>query len=268
MKKRILIPTDFSKNAWNALMYAVELYKREQVDFYLLNAYGNDRKTFPKEYAEKELEKIRQHLSIKTVYPDHTFHTEAVYSTLINGIKEMVETKDIEMVIMGTKGETDSKHAVYGSNTIDAMEHVRNCPVLAVPENVVFCDPNEIVFPTSYKTHYKRRELKHLYEISRITNAPVRILHVQGKKSLSKQQQSNKDLLEECFEGMEYSFHWMENIGVQEGLIKFVTEHNSQMIAFINKKHPFFGSVFSNPMVKKLGLYSKVPVLALHDLRN
>ena len=29
MKKKILLPTDFSKNAYNAINYAIELYKEE-----------------------------------------------------------------------------------------------------------------------------------------------------------------------------------------------------------------------------------------------
>jgi hypothetical protein len=40
------------------------------------------------------------------------------------------------------------------------------------------------------------------------------------------------------------------------------------MIAFMNKKHHFFGSIFSNSMVKDLGDTANVPLLALHDLRN
>ncbi len=40
------------------------------------------------------------------------------------------------------------------------------------------------------------------------------------------------------------------------------------MIAFINKKHNFFGSIFSNPMVKELGNNPNISVLTLHDLRN
>ena len=39
MKRNILIPTDFSENAWNALNYAVHLYKEDECSFYLLNAY-------------------------------------------------------------------------------------------------------------------------------------------------------------------------------------------------------------------------------------
>lgn len=37
--KRILLPTDFSENSWNAIQYAMELYKEDVCTFYLLNAY-------------------------------------------------------------------------------------------------------------------------------------------------------------------------------------------------------------------------------------
>ncbi len=268
MKKRILIPTDFSKNAWNAVAYAADLYKREEVDFYLLHAYGDSQKENTAENSEKEFKKIMQHLAIKTIYQDHTYFTISLKNSLLLAIKQTVESKDIEIVVMGTKGETDSTAVFYGSNTIAAMEQVRNCPVMAIPRNIVYQDPNEIVFPTSFKTHFKRRELKHLFEISRITNAPVRILHIVKEKGLTSQQNSNKNLLEDSFDGLDYSFHWLENVEVQEGLFNFVTERSSGMIAFINKKHLLFGRIFSNPMVKQLGIYATVPVLALHDLRN
>ena len=40
------------------------------------------------------------------------------------------------------------------------------------------------------------------------------------------------------------------------------------MNVFINKKHVFFKSILTKPMVKDLGHNARVPVLALHDLRN
>lgn len=39
MRRKILIPTDFSKNATKALRYAIELYKNDSCDFYLLNVF-------------------------------------------------------------------------------------------------------------------------------------------------------------------------------------------------------------------------------------
>ena len=37
--KNILVTTDFSENAWNATLYALELFKNEVCVFHLLNTY-------------------------------------------------------------------------------------------------------------------------------------------------------------------------------------------------------------------------------------
>ena len=37
--KNILLPTDFSDNSWNAIQYAIQLYKDEECTFHLFNAY-------------------------------------------------------------------------------------------------------------------------------------------------------------------------------------------------------------------------------------
>ncbi|WP_368662392.1 universal stress protein [Zobellia laminariae] len=39
MYKRILVPTDFSKNALNAVRYALDLYAKLNCEFYFLNVF-------------------------------------------------------------------------------------------------------------------------------------------------------------------------------------------------------------------------------------
>lgn len=283
MKKKILLPTDFSKNAWNALRYSSELYKNEEVDFYLLNSYmvqnySIDNLMIPepgekyfedaKSKSELGLQKLLQQVEILNVPSNHTYFTKAVYGLPLNAVKNFVEDKDIDLVIASNKGETDAVDVVIGSNSFDFMEKVRNCPVFMIPEGSTFKEPNEIVFPTSFKTHYKRRELTHLYEIARITNAPVRILHVSKEEELSEEQIEKKALLEECFDGLNYTFHFLENTKVQTGLNLFTQSRKSEMISFINRKHGFFESLFTKTMAEDLVYNAKVPVLALHDLRN
>ncbi len=283
MKKRILLPTDFSKNAWNAILYASDLYKDETCDFYILNAFTEkaydidglvNAKPGDKDYnmAEEEskmaLQKTLKRLALHYVNPNHTLHTMSLYGSPLDAIKQAIELKDIDLVVMGTKGATDDTNVFYGGNAIDVMEKSRNCPVLAIPGDYSFKEPKEIVFPTSFKTHYKRRELQYLYEISKITNAPVRILHINNEIHLSDLQNQNKDLLEDCLDGLDYTFHWLDNVGVNTGLHNFVQSRNSDMVVFINKKHSFIETLFSSPMVNDLGFNSRVPVLVLHDLRN
>jgi len=282
MKKKILLPTDFSKNAWNALKYSSELYKNEEVDFYLLNAYsiqnysldtfmlpepGEEWYDEAKAKSELGLEKQLEHVALLDIPQNHTYFTKSVLNIPVDAVKDFVEEKDMDLVIISNKGEGDALDVLMGSNSIDIMEKVRNCPVFLIPAEVAFKDPNEIVFPTSFKTHYKRRELNYLYEIAKITNAPIRILHV-SKEDLSEEQEEKKLLLEECFDGLTFTYHFLEDTDVQKGLNLFSESRGSEMIAFINKKHAFFSSIFSKPMVKELGFNAKVPVLALHDLRN
>ena len=283
MRRKILIPSDFSKNAWDALMYAMELYKAEPCDFYILNVYNfsgyamdniivaqpnNEYAEAVKEKSMKGLQKILQRVSFHGEGTDHAFYTISKNDNLLDAIKEVVELKDIDLVFMGTKGDTDSFNVSFGSNTVTVMEKERNCPVMAIPPDTVYVPPSEIVFPTSFKTHFKKRELVHLIDIARITKAPIRILHVQTEKQLSETQVNYKGMLEEYFEDVEYSFHDLEKGNISEAVEHFVQSRDSGMIAFINKKHTFFGSIFSKPLVKELGMHSKVPVLALHDFRN
>jgi nucleotide-binding universal stress UspA family protein len=283
MKKRILIPTDFSRNAWNAIKYAMELYKREYVEFfilhtYYLSGYSKENLLSPEpteealkkvqEASEKDMEKLKVQMGFYEENDNHTFQYMSEFGSFFDVMKKTVEKQDIELVIMGTQGETDNKTVILGSNAVNAMEKIRNCPVLAIPSNVLFKDPNEIVFPTSFRTHYKEKELATMVEISRCTNSPIRILHIQKGKNLSKSQLENKALLEKILEPAAYTHHTLYNVDLRDGVSCFVQSRQSEMIAIVNKKHNFFGSVFSNPMVKELGKHTNVPLLAMHDLRN
>jgi len=283
VRKKIAVPTDFSKNAWNAISYALELFKNEACDFYVLNVYdasnylldplmvlnpNDDALQIAQEQSENGLAKILQRISFRDEALDHHFHYLSESGEFLSVLEELVEKKDVELIVLGTKGGTDAANIAYGSNAVKVMEKIRNCPVLAVPPNVLFTEPNEIVFPTSFRTHFKRRELDHLIYIARITNAPIRVLHVQKEPELDATQQNYKALLMECFDGLEYSFHNLDGANVSDALQFFVQSRGSEMIAFINKKHTFFSSIFSAPMVKKLGASTKVPLLAMHDLRN
>ncbi len=283
MKKKILIPTDFSTNSWNSIQYARKLFRKEECIFYILNAFTSEFYTtnsmmtsepgekfydLARKNSEEGLSEQLELLNTEDPIPNHTYKTISRYNLVLDAIKKTVEEEDIGLIAISNKGKSNASNKLFGSMTIQVMEKVRNCPVLVIPSTLKFKAPNEIVFPTSFKTHFKQRELIHLYEISRITGAPIRVLHVNLEKSLSEKQKKNKKLLEECLEGLEVSFHWMDLVEVQKGVQSFVQSRGSEMIAFINKKHAFFNTIFSFPMVKYLGHYSKIPVLVMHDLRN
>ncbi|MBO3116976.1 universal stress protein [Winogradskyella sp. DF17] len=276
MKKRILLPTDFSKNAMNAISYALDLYTQDSCDFYVLNTYTIEPYTMEmnalstmeesKKNSTIKLSRLLKHLQKKTCNANHNFHMISECSALLDAMQELINSYDIDMVIMGTKGDTDSRTEVYGSQTVLAIEKLTACPILAVPAGASFNGINAIVFPTGYHTPYKRREFQYLIDIAEKTNATINIFHVvDGSKGLSKSQLQKQELLRGYFEHIKYKFHKVEASNVQKALDSFIEEFDCDMVVFINKKHNFLRWVLSKPMVKQLTYYSTVPILALHD---
>ncbi len=283
MKKKILIPTDFSKNAWNAITYAADLFKDHKCSFILLNTFGSlgyniadlmvpepGTKSYDtaEEASEKGLLKVGTMLDFRGKNLNHEYKTISKFGDLLSVMKSVIEKNDIELVIMGTKGASNNRGALFGSNTILSMEKLRNCPTLGIPLDTRFASVKEIVFPTSYKTHYKRRELQYLIDIALLQDATICVLHANPRDEMSQSQEENKQLLTECLENVKTDFHHLHTSDPVQAVQIFVESRNSDMIALINKKHAFFGSIFTSPMVKELGMFSKVPLLVMHDLRN
>ncbi len=283
MKKKILIPTDFSKNAWNAIIYAAALFKEKECTFYLLNAHGSTIYSTSemmvsepgtlsydsaKAKSEEGLAKVLEMLDFRDKNHKHNYITVSQFNDPLRAIYSVVEKRDIELVVMGTKGASDYENRLFGSNTVRVMEELRNCPILGIPLDAHVVHLKEIVFPTSFKTHYKRRELLYLVELAQIQHANICVLHIGEDQELDEEQLEDRKLLEECLEGASFTWHHLGGSNVANGVQRFIESRNSDMVAFINRKHSFFSNIFSKPMVKELGMFSKVPLLVMHDLRN
>ncbi len=279
MNKRILIPTDFSNNALNASRYAIDLYAKLNCEFYFLNIFrldyyttrnlnlpepGSTEYETAKAESEDNFIKLFDLLGLNNANSRHTYHKLSSFNFLSEAVKQTIAENDIDLVVMGTKGATSNRGVIFGSNTINAMEKIRECPVLAVPQEVRFSTPKEIVFPTDYKSTFKRKELNYLIELARMHDTSIQILYVAKKPELDDQQKSNKKLLDDILGAIDHNFHTLSEKDVSEGITSFIESRNSDLLAFINRKHFFFGSVFSQPLIKEIGYDAKVPILALH----
>src|SRR6056297_9895 len=278
MDKRIVLPTDFSKNALNAIRYALDMHANEKCEFYLLNVYqvkGYSTKSImvpepgdvdyeaAKKYSLDGLDKQMELLSLHEENPKHRFYKISQFNSILYGVKSVIDKKDIDLVVMGTKGAGGTRLTIFGTHTVNIMEKVTECPVLAVPENVRFSPPKEIVFPTDFKASFKRREIQVLLDIANNHKSAIRVLHILEGSKLSKNQENNKVLLDHMLDEVDHSFHTMTDVKVQKGIVTFIQSRGSEMVAFMNKKHMFFGSILSNPLVKQLGYYSEIPILVL-----
>ena len=280
MEKRILIPTDFSDNALNAVRYALDLYTESNCEFYFLNVFrvagyttnsllipepGSAPYEAAKAESEEGLLKLRSFLKSNHENSKHSYHLISTLNFLSEAIKQTIAQKDIDLVVMGNQGASGAKGIIFGSNTVNTMEKITACPVLAIPKDVQFSDLKEIVFPTNFKATFKRNQLHYLIEIAQMNEAAVRVLHVTKKTELTENQEANKQLLDDILGPVDHSFHNLSTKDVNKGIVSFAESRDSDMIAFVNRKHLFFGNMLTRPLVKEIGYDATLPILALRQ---
>lgn len=281
MEKKILIPTNFTKYAWNALMYSLALYKHQPCTFYLFHAYtsqnflsesfsmvkeGNENE---KEKSRTGLERILKGLGFRKENPRHQFQSISYQGNLPEGIQEAVDTHGIDVILMGAAGETASINTAYDNNISKVIEKVENCPVLVVPESLQLIEEpvREIVFPTNFRYNYKLRELTALIDISEFLNAPVRVLYInQDNKILNEEQEAHKENLRSLLAETGHSFHTLTKTTVTTGVHLFIESRQSDMLALYKRKQGFFSKLFNHAVIEDVDFNTNVPILILKEM--
>ncbi|MBT8245860.1 MAG: universal stress protein [Winogradskyella sp.] len=280
--KNILIPTDFSDNAMNAVRFALELFKYEKTEFYFLNAYEDDVYNSDELLDEEpfdevvEMTKNKSELKlellldeVKTIAPHSRFkyHTIPAYNSLIDEVDKLVIGKDIDLIVMGTKGEGYAQTYVFGSNTLQVLKYV-SCPVLVIPRFYGYEQPKHVVFPTNYLIPYKRREIKLLSTMLAPFRAVVDVLYISKNKNLSRRQKDNKLFLEEGMQNIKVNYKHIESKNVSKAITNYASENETDLLVMVNTRHSFLEDMLFRSKVDDICLHTNIPFLALQNIRR
>ena len=104
-------------------------------------------------------------------------------------------------------------------------------------------------------------------ELGTIWNTTIKVFHVAQQVSLTKEQESNQNILKERLKGLKVEF-CEKNIQttVADTIVQFSLEIKADMIVLIHYQHTFLEKMTQEPVVKKVGFHSKVPLLVLPEL--
>lgn len=279
--KNILLPTDFSKNAWNAIKYSIELYKNEQCVFYLLNTYTPSISTSRfmasvlfeesltvENYSKEGLQHILNRIQRKYSNPLHSFKTISSFSLLVDEVRELVDEYDIDMIILGAKGASGLAEVFMGNNAVRIIKAVKNCPILAIPNQFKFETPKEIAFATDFNRFYTQSELQPIIAMVKTFDSVLRIVHVQTEiKALTELQQFNLNMLRNYFKGIEYYIHTVSELNsVSKTLGIFANELDLHLLAMLNYQHSYMEEITREPIVKRLTFHTKIPLLVIPEI--
>ncbi|WP_298484404.1 universal stress protein [uncultured Maribacter sp.] len=281
--KKIVIPTDFSDNAWNATKYALELFKDEECIFFLVNTYtpaiANSRfmaaavNGTPIEdgvslASKKGLQTIVKKVKKSYNNPKHSFKTISSFSLLVDEVKEIVEEKNIDLIVTGTKGSSGVKEIFMGSNTVRIIKSIKNCPVLAIPELFDYSSPLEMAFATDFNRFYSLSELQPLITLAKTFKSVIRIVHVQYEiKALTELQHFNLGMLRKYFEEVEHYVHTVSELNsISKTLEIFSSELDIHLLAMLNYQHSYMEKMTREPVVKRIAFHTQIPLLVIPEL--
>ena len=277
--KKILVPTDFSDNAWDALTYAIRLYDDIPCTFYILNTYqvissgakasihtGASKKLYEllKEDSEKGLEKIENHLNEYLLNDKHDYKIISRHGSVSSVIKEISNSEHIDLVVMGTTGASGIKEIFIGSNTVSVINTVKKCPLIAVPNNYEFKEPELISFATDLKKLFTSKDLNPLIELLLIHNLHLEILHVKKERMLSDTQQQNIANIKEHLGNDTVSYKEIDlDISISNSIAKYVNKNSIDILCMANYRHTLMERLTREAVIKKLGFHTEIPLLVI-----
>ncbi|MDV7138431.1 universal stress protein [Maribacter sp. TH_r10] len=278
--RKILVPMDFSDNAFNALKYACHVFKYEKSEIFIMHAYADEvyqqdkltkrslleqvkEETFRK--SEENLDKVFKQIKHEYPNPHHKYKLVSAFGSLIDEVNDLVNRENMDIVVMATRGETNDRRLTFGSNTLQVLKYI-SCPVLAIPEGYAYHPPKEVLFPTNYLVPYKRRELKLLCEISGSFRSTIHMLYIDPIKKLSFRQEDNQQFLRESLPKAKLVFETTQEKDKSIAITKYILHNNIDMLVLVNSRHSFIEDMLVQSTLDKIGLHIKIPFLVMQNL--
>lgn len=266
----ILLPIDFSENAKNAAIYALHFFQDIPCTFHILHALPiseNSKRTddlqLPKEfYAEFEV--FLAFLNSQKENTDHELKFVFKAAYLVDAVRTLVLEKNIDMIIMGTKGGADEESNFIGKNTSEVMKKVK-CPVLAISDQVIFQKCKEICFPTDYKIHYNEEMIGVLRKMLSWSNASVKVLEIFNSvcEPTESQQESKKELQKFFAPDTPVFQSFFPNKNFEDHP-KIVNANQGYIIAIAAKNLDICQKFFNDNEIRQNLCANQLPLLILH----
>ena len=280
--KKIIVPTDFSENAYHAMAYAAQLFKEENCTFYLLHTFTPA--IYQTEYilhspgqiglgdfyqtdSDEHLSEMKKRVESEFKNPKHKVLTHSAFNILVDEVLDMVKKEEADLIVMGTQGATGAKEIFLGTHTVHVIKKA-SCPVIAVPSGYQYKQPKEVLFPTDYEVRYTPEHLAVLFNISDLHKSRLEVLHISTGFELTDNQMANQEHLKTLIGKRPSQFHDFPSQEIITGINKFQETREVQMLAMIQNKHTFLESLFIEPVIKKIGFHISIPFMVIPDTPN
>jgi nucleotide-binding universal stress UspA family protein len=269
--KKILIPTDFSKYADEAIEVGAQIAKKNDSEIILIHMLElpgqmNDAITgatsIPeimlfKRKAEETLKNIKNRPYLAGVKVTEVVRLDGAY----HGINNYNKQHDIDLIIMGSHGATGINEILVGSNT-EKVVRQSETPVLVIKNKINDFKIQNIVFASDFSNEIKKPFQK-VIDFAKLFESKLNLVMIctpNSFKSTSAARKIISDFVAD-FNMPEYSFEIYNENNIEKGIINYANEKDADLVAFGTHGRTGLNHFFSGSISEDLVNHAQKPVL-------
>jgi nucleotide-binding universal stress UspA family protein len=270
--KKILIPTDFSKYADEAIEVGAQIAKKNNSEIVLIhmlelpthmNDAVSDETSIPeimlfKRKAEETLKSIKNRSYLAGIKVTEVVRLDGAYKGINNYIKQ---NTDFDLIVMGSHGASGINEILVGSNT-EKVVRQSEVPVLVIKNKLENFKATNIIFASDFSNEIKK-PFKKVIELAKIFESKLNLVMIctpNTFKSTSAARKIINEFVSE-FDMPEYSFETYNESNIEKGIINYSNEKNGDIIAFCTHGRTALNHFFTGSISEDLVNHSSKPVL-------
>lgn len=265
--KKIIVATDFSAEADNAMEYAAKaaaeqqyelvLYSLQNVSIHALNARlsagaMDSHQLMKKSELEEAAAKLTKDFGVVTT-------TYFASGDFFETLEECIADTGADMVVMGM-AEKSLEQDMLG-NTTTAAIHRLKIPILAVPSEAKYSGIKNIVFACDIARGVHKKVLEKVSDVAAGFGAHVEVFNVNNAvDSLSKQDRS---VIDSSFDGISYYYKNVASGNIVAAIKDEVTARKAELLIMVPYKYGFWSALVHKSKTRVMASGSNVPLLSI-----
>jgi nucleotide-binding universal stress UspA family protein len=265
---KILVPTDFSENANNALEFAKKIAKNKNASITLLYAFYAvydfaSQATEIIGQIEKDAKRELKKTAEKGREEGLKFDYKIIQGTVSTAVTSIAQREDYDLIVMGTQGASGIKKALIGSNTGHVIKESK-IPVLAIPFNSDWSKENKISVALQLENE-EDNYFKKLFSLTQDLNLPYEFFHVKTESNFEKEIEFKglEVYLKEKYTDREMSFTTLDSKEVNKGIEQYLDKNPGAMLVMFYKNKTFFEYIFNKSTSLEMAYHTHVPLLVI-----
>lgn len=274
--KTIIVPTDFSPVAVNAVNFAADMAVNINASLMLLHIYqvpvsmtdvpvvmvSADELRKDSEIKLNELKESLLHITSDKI----KIYTEARMGDVVDELEEVSNNIQPFAVIMGTKGTSGVERILFGSTTLTTIRHLK-WPVIVVPPGKEYgTGIKKIGFACDFARVVESTPVHFIKNMVNEFHAELHVLNVDYEQKHFKPETPEESLmLHTMLEDLDPKYHFINHKDIEDGINEFAETNNIDLLITIPKKHKLLDGLFKPSSTKQLVTQSHVPVMCVHE---